>query len=94
MAEKIFPPSSKIFKKVVSGWYGEVSIFRDFLHPIERIQNMRIIMRVQGQTFLLIEHIYKRAAFCVFIIFRSVMFRKQVVDGNRFRKDIAIQASF
>ena len=27
-------------------------------------------MRVQGQTFLLIEHIYKRAVFCVFIIFR------------------------
>ena len=51
-------------------------------------------MRVQGQTFLLIEHIYKRAVFCVFIIFRSVMFRKQVVDGNRFRKDIAIQVSF
>ena len=30
-------------------------------------------MRVQGQTFLLIEHIYKRAVFCVFIIFRVDM---------------------
>ena len=30
-------------------------------------------MWAQGQTFLLIEHIYKRAVFYIFLIFRSLI---------------------